>query len=266
MSEARKPRAMSLSRVQVGDVFLMPLEDGRHGVCRVLRKREGEVLAAASPWVGPAAPALDEPQLRQVLRLTHHSWQDEPCASWMSDPVPATFRRLGVLPPTKEDAALARQGLGQSSWMHFPGQVLLQWRWDHEREAVLAEERQEEESSQAFQEQWRHAYKPLPAPTLHELAKQTPFKSWGRFVEAEYLHEARALVRAAIRALIALGPDAPAAAKLDVIRECVEGFNDIDDGWICTIEREDICELLDELGARVDLDDYGEALECWRDW
>jgi hypothetical protein len=268
MTEARKPAAMSLRRVRPGDVFLMPLEDGRYGVCRVLRTRpeQGDVLAAASPWVGASAPALDEPQVRQILRLTHHNWQDVPYVGWMSAPVPATFTRLGDLPPTEEEAAWEEQGQGPSNWIHLPLQVFLQWRWDHEREAVLAEARQQEESTREAQEKWRRAYKPLPQPLLSELVKQTPLKSWGRFVEAEVLQEARAIVRATMRALLALGPDAATAARLDVIRECVENFNDIDDGWICTIEREDICDLLHELAARVDLDDYDEALTCWRDW
>jgi hypothetical protein len=246
----------------------MPLEDGRYGACRVLRKKEEEgdvsVLAAATPWIGSTAPSLDEPLLRVILGSTHHNREGEGKVLWISEAVPATFTRLGVLEPTKQQARLDCQTFG--GWMSLSIGVFTQWRWDHDREALLEEERQQEEHAKASREKQRVAYKPLPSPGLHEMARQAAFKSWRGYVDAEILQESRAIVRATIRALLALGPDAPAAAKLDVIRECVEGFNDIDDGWICTIEREDICELIDELGARVDLDDFGEELEAWRDW
>jgi hypothetical protein len=40
----------------------------------------------------------------------------------------------------------------------------------------------------------------------------------------------------------------------------------MDEGDICTIEREEICELIDEIGEAADLDIEGEELTKWRDW
>ena len=73
---------------------------------------------------------------------------------------------------------------------------------------------------------------------------------------------------APIDALIALGPDAPEPALIDEIQHCVQRFNDLDEdeGFIETIEREDICEAIDRMADLIGLDDYGEALEGGRDW
>src|SRR5205809_511882 len=83
-----------------GAAFLMPLSDGRFGVCRVLRRslpegrrRPGDtsVLVAASPWIGTEAPDRNDPLLREILMLTHHSHDNAQCVVWVSDPVPESF-------------------------------------------------------------------------------------------------------------------------------------------------------------------------------
>ena len=90
MTQQRKPARLSLRKVQAGDVFAMPLSDGRYGVCRVLRVQDQprQVLVTASPWVGSTLPDLSEPELRTCLNLTHHSWSNSPCMNWISEPVP----------------------------------------------------------------------------------------------------------------------------------------------------------------------------------
>lgn len=51
----------------------------------------------------------------------------------------------------------------------------------------------------------------------------------------------------------------------EAVAECIRRFNSLDDGWICTIEREDICEqigrVIDACGFECDEDWVGE-----RDW
>jgi hypothetical protein len=248
-----------------GDVYLMPLEDGRLGACRVLRARGGRepaVLVAATPWVGTAPPDLSEPALREVLVLTHHSWRDEPEMSWVDDPVPADFVRLGELPPTRAEAK--RECMSFAGWVSFPQQVLLQWRWDHARAAVDAEDAAEARAEEAQ----RTAYRPLPPATLEGARNAKHFAGWEGYVESPQLRAGRKAVRDLIDALIALGPDAGEPAKLDVFRRCVKRFNDLDEDeqFIDTIEREDIGDVLDELAGLVGLDDYGESLIGDRDW
>lgn len=268
MARSRKSREIPLSEVRPGDVFLMPLEDGRFGACRVLQRKEDSsgVLVAASPWIGTAEPDLAEPQLQTTLRPTHHACTGAPAMLWVGDPVPETFRLLGSLPPTSEELDLEIHVFG--SWGYCSIQVLMQWRWDHEREIVLAEEEAERRKQQDSREAHRRAYKPLPARTLEEFRRHTHFAGWNGYVAAVQVRASRRIIRDAIDALIELGPEGPAPAKIDVFRLAIERFNALqaEEHFIMTIEREHICGLLNDLAGLVDLDDYSNALTSARDW
>jgi hypothetical protein len=133
---------------------------------------------------------------------------------------------------------------------------------------VLAEDEAERRATEAAREKERRAYKPLPG-TLEDFRQQTPFPRWGGYVEPAALRGARRIIRETIDALIALGPDAPEPARIDEVRNCVERFNQLDvrfGGFIETIEREHICDLIEELASLIDLDDYDNALTGDRDW
>jgi hypothetical protein len=263
VAKRRKPKEPP---AHPGDAFLMPLGDGRFGVCRVLRVHTAEppaALVAASPWVG-TTPDLGDPRLRETLRLTHHAWANHPAVLWVNDAVPDTFVRIGELPPDKAEAK-AKSG-SSSSWYYFPTQILAQWRWDHEREQVLAEDEQESQVRAAAQKAERLAYQPSPPTTLEEFRNRKLFDDWKDYADTDQLRASRKAIREAVDALIALGPGAGEPECIDVLRRCVERFNDIDDGWIDTICREDICGILDELSDLVGLDDYDESVFSNRDW
>jgi hypothetical protein len=269
MARQRKPRPIPLADVRAGDAFLAPLLDGRLSVCRVLQvaPEHDSVLVVATPWIGTLPPDLAELQLRKRLRLTHHAHGGGLCLLWVSQPVPATFTRLGVIPPTAKEAGLTCAAF--SGWEYFPGQVFLQWRWDHERDKVLAEDEAKRRAEETAREGQRRAYKPLPPQTLEELRAQTPFPHWAGYVEPSALRGARRIIRETIDALIRLGPDASEPARLDEINRCVQRFNALDvdeDRFIETIEREDIGEFMDGLAAVLGLDDYGGHLIGDRDW
>src|SRR5437867_3448186 len=122
MARPRKPRPIPLSEVRPGDVFLAPLQDGRLSACRVLQVAadHSQALVAGSTWIGTEPPDLTDPRLRQVFGLNHHPNAGEPDVLWVSDPVPATFTRLGTIAPTKKQSGL--KCLAMSGWEYFPHQ------------------------------------------------------------------------------------------------------------------------------------------------
>jgi hypothetical protein len=269
MARTRKPASIPLAQVRAGDAFLAPLQDGRLCVCRVLRVEpdHSQALVAASTWIGTEPPDPADPPLRAILRPDHHAHTGEPKLAWVTEPVPASFTRLGTIPPTVKEVSLSCAAW--SGWESFPLQVFLQWRWDHERKQVLIEDHAKAQAVKAAQTEQRRAYQPLPARTLEELRARTPFPQWTGYVEPTALRGARRIIRETIDTLIELGPDAPEPARLDEINRCVERFNELDEdegGFIETIEREDIGELVWEIAELVGLDDYGEELIGGRDW
>lgn len=101
---------------------------------------------------------------------------------------------------------------------------------------------------------------------LKQLRDERFFASWGDFVEFERVAASEASVRRLIDDLVALGPELSEEAARDAVDECVRRFNALDDdGWICTIEREDIYE---QVGRAIDLCgfEYGEEWVGKRDW
>ena len=69
-----------------------------------------------------------------------------------------------------------------------------------------------------------------------------------------------------VDSLIALGPGGTVEAASDILRQCVERFNELDDGFITTIEREELCDILYEIGDHSGLDSEDEWVDEWREW
>lgn len=260
-----------------GTALLMPLDDGRFGVCRVLRlSSEEEVayqgavqaLVAMSPWIGEELPDIRDPRLREIHALTHHSFKEAPCVLWVAGPPPDSFRVVGEIEPTPEEAE--RPCSGSSAWPWFPLQLIAQWRWDHERVEVHREDESKRAKVEAANRNAAQQYREyLDSLTLEDLLNRTWFEGWKGFVPAKALRACRETVRRAIQGLIDLGPNPGAKSVVRILRDCVHEINAIDDqngNFIETVAREDLSEAFDEIahaaGLRVEA---GVALR-WADW
>ncbi|MBL3529061.1 MAG: ankyrin repeat domain-containing protein [gamma proteobacterium endosymbiont of Lamellibrachia anaximandri] len=103
-----------------GDVFMMPIEDGLFGACRVIRRgdpakrhlndwmevTENGVLVTLTAWMGTSQPDISEPKLREPLRKTFGNWNGETELIWVTKPLPAEFKCIGKLQPTAEELKL----------------------------------------------------------------------------------------------------------------------------------------------------------------
>lgn len=101
---------------------------------------------------------------------------------------------------------------------------------------------------------------------LRRLRDERFFAGWDEFVSRERIATSEASLRSLIDDLIALGPKLSEDAARTAVDACVRRFNALDDeGWICTIEREDIYE---QVGRAIDLCgfEYSEEWVGERDW
>lgn len=91
------------------------------------------------------------------------------------------------------------------------------------------------------------------------------FEDWDGFVDAEKVEASEQGLRVLIDDIAKLGPDASEPDVREAVDRCIRRFNDLDDGWIATIERESIVEQIYEIitfcGFEDDDDWYAE-----RDW
>lgn len=96
--------------------------------------------------------------------------------------------------------------------------------------------------------------------------RQEPlFAEWAGHVPDEHIEGATLTLRELIDDVIALGPNPDEQAARAAVDKCVRRLNDLDDGWVTTIEREDLCEAIYQV---VDLAGF-EGDEDWvdeREW
>ena len=145
--------------------------------------------------------------------------------------------------------------------------VYRQWQWDHDRpayeEAVAASDRQMQKSRE------KSRTTPGKVVSLSELRRRHLFKDWENYVSAGILRRCRRLFRETVDELVVLGPRPKRSVVLEILRRCTEQLNELDeahDGFIETQEREDLCRLIDELGAAVGVRDKMPLADQWREW
>lgn len=85
---------------------------------------------------------------------------------------------------------------------------------------------------------------------LRRLREERFFAGWDDFINRERVAASEASVRRLIDDLVALGPELSEDEAQQAVEACVRRFNDLDDGWIVTLEREDIYE---QIGRVIDL-------------
>ncbi|MEW4571146.1 hypothetical protein AB1L88_25020 [Tautonia sp. JC769] len=101
---------------------------------------------------------------------------------------------------------------------------------------------------------------------LQRLREGRFFKGWDGAVASDRVEASEASMRQLIDALLAAGPEIDEDEARDAVGDCIDRFNELDDeGWINTIEREEIAE---QIGRVVGLCGF-EFDEDWldeRDW
>lgn len=94
--------------------------------------------------------------------------------------------------------------------------------------------------------------------------KDSYFGEWP--ITSEQREACRLTLVQTVDALIALGPRGSVEDATGVLRRCVERYNELDEGFICTIEREELCDILYELGDFCRLDSKEDWVDGWREW
>jgi hypothetical protein len=271
---ASKPRKSSPPAV--GETFAMRLADGRYGACRVLREpgahephAAGRVVAGATNYIGDAPPSIDHPDLRRLLVLNNHHFKNQTHCMWVDGQPPAdTFTRIGNIEPADAERRISCNSWG--AWDGFAVELLMEWRWDHDRDAVLAEDaayRRETDQRRAELEQ--QSRDELARMTYASFRKQKLFKNWDDYPPKKMIAASRKVMKETATKLESLGPTPYRDQARAILRDCILAFNRLDeenDHWIETIEREDIAEHFYQLATLAGLADEPELADEWRDW
>lgn len=103
---------------------------------------------------------------------------------------------------------------------------------------------------------------------IKRLRRQPILPAWERHVSEDKLDAVRQILRSAIDELVAAGRNLEPEIAEDILGQAVEHLNDLDqeEPFIFTLEREDLCEWLTEVGHLAGLDADGEWIDEYRDW
>jgi len=116
-----------MKRVEIGEVYLFPLPDGRRGACQVTRVERSHVTVVLFDWVGSDEARLEDLHGCDPLVTNHHFHEGRTArTNVFRETAPRAFRLLGSLPVTSDEASNS-----YGSWWGFPHEVALQWWWDH---------------------------------------------------------------------------------------------------------------------------------------
>ena len=152
---------------QPGDVFALEVSKGVEVLLRVVASLGKSRCVVVTMHSGPPldhAPSGAELFLAQPM--AHHGWNRPMLGGWVVEPPPSALRALGEVPLRageaervlhpetwvklpKKTAALSHKVLPLCGWDVLLDDARLQWRWDHQRAAVLAEDAQREREKRA---------------------------------------------------------------------------------------------------------------------
>jgi len=267
---AKRERLAEGDFPEPGSVFVAPTADGRLAAGRVLRRQvEGgdcAALVAGSAWIGHALPPLDLSTLRAPLVLTHHSWRGQRNLFWTHLRMPAEFRIIGQLPLSNDDSAEFSDCFG--GWQSVPLQALAQWRWDHDREALL---REEAATLAAETERRRQVARVredlLRTLSLKDLAERRWLDSWSGTAAEPHQADVRQVLCQLVHDL--QGEVSRTKAKVrKLLKQAIGTLNQLDtrQPFITTIEREDLCAAFEQIACASGFPPLADEVNQWRKW
>ncbi len=255
----------------VGETFAFQLSDGRYSVCRILRKERyfGDktlVLVACSQWIGNNIPSVDDPSIRPILHLTHHSHFGRSLTIWIAAPPPSELISIGTIIPTDSEKKLSSSSFG--FWDAITAQPLMQWLWDHDREAILqADEILKAQKKLQKIEEDRRREEYLVTVTLSDLRVTKFFTNWEQSVSENEINASRQIISQTIEQLLVLR-ETSIESRLQILRDCIFAFNTLEEksSFIYSNERDDIYEVLEAVAAAATIADFLDDIFDLGNW
>ncbi|MGE6592912.1 DUF4240 domain-containing protein [Bacillus mycoides] len=131
------------NKVSIGDVFAVTLSDGRFGAIRVLDHTDKSYLLATTPYIGNEIPSIDIKGLGEFLMQNRFFYENEIAMTWVDGEKPTEHVYVGNIP--LKNNKKVKCNIYSGNWSNFDGaEVLLEWRWENDREQFQKEIEEEE--------------------------------------------------------------------------------------------------------------------------
>jgi hypothetical protein len=249
-----------------GEVFALEVSKGTEVLLRVVAALGKTCCVVVTRHSGP--PVKKAPQsaeLFEVQPVAHHDWNRPQLGGWVSEPAPSELRPVGALPLrsgeaervlhpetwvklAKKTAELSHKVLPLCGWGVLISDARTQWRWDHERAVVLAEdaklEREKQSRFEAALAAQGKRQATLQKKGVASLKRKRFFAAWKGAVPAAMISEAETAMREAVWSLEDKSP-AQAARRLAML---VRTFNKLDGHHGYAFESTDAEDIMEAVG------------------
>jgi len=147
--------------------------------------------------------------------------------------------------------------------------VLNQWRWDNDRENVEKEDKQQTDEkirTAIIEMHVREEY--LNKVTLTEILDDEMLSQWQGYPTATMQAGVRQIMKDLVVDLQRIQYKSPRRIKKRAKKavKALNKFDRLNDHFIETVEREDICELFEEILHAAKAPDLLDVVEDWREW
>jgi len=262
-----------------------PPETGRYAAFKVLGVNERYIAIAVLEGIWSTPPSLRAANEAVALHEHRFAYTGRMAAFGVSTDrwTPSDLDSVSLLGSGKlspEEKAIGTKivgffgiGFSYSTLRSANHAAEGEWRWEHDREALIVESEKSKAKTAAERAAKEERYQTrLKNLTWEKLLAETPFERWVSsppFPPAEFTEAARETIRNACRELRELGPKPPKAKVRSILRRCVEWFNEADKAVgevIETEEREDICAVLEEMAFVAKQKGLVDEIDSWREW
>ena len=224
----------------------------------------------------------------QVQPIAHHGWRRPVLGGWVSEVPPPALRPLGnvalrvgeaerVLHPetwvklAKKTADLSHKVLPLCAWGLLVSDARVQWRWEHQRAAVLAQDAKAERESKAnfaaavAAQGERKAT--LQKKGVASLQKKRFFAAWKGSVPPALIRQAEAAMREAVLSLEGKSP-ARAARRLATLVRTFNTLNAQHGRCFDTTDAQDVMDALGTVAFACGVDDavFDEVVDSVREF
>jgi hypothetical protein len=255
-----------------------PKDTGRYALFKVLGFKEGAVCYVVLDGIFERQPTFEQAAHLPWLRETRFRFSGRPAvmlapSEWEPEYGLEALCCLGAVRLSTEEIALLNDCRRYGAWSGANSVAEGEWRWRNDRAAYVDEVEQSNKRRDALLAAEHERYeKRLKSLTWDQLLGEVPFQRWNEhppFPPPAFVESARNRIRSAILELQALGDKPRKTQVRAILRSCVEWFNanDVEFGYVIeTEEREDICEVLDELACVARQRSLTGEIDVWRTW
>lgn len=218
---------------------------------------------SALDWFGDSVALPSVVQGREVLVSRRSVFEGERLLYLIAGAPPADFVMVGVSIPMGIEARSSKAFI---PWEGLRTMLLMEDLWERDRETYEARVNASRVETDKLLETWR-AGGPRET-TWSGMETGRHFRGWRKMPKG-VVQAARRLIQEAARELHAMSVGDPEGNRIDVIRRCVERFNELDEAngyFIETVEAEDVMNRLGQLAKLSGLGPADRLADKWRRW